>query len=515
MCSLIMVGVLSAADAAATPEATPASAASAQAPDPDRPSLVRAEGMVTLDYQLIPIRGDRPIDLMGFHVLNRVAEGLYLGIGGFAPLFKGEYGGFMAYDVTAHAQRRIRGHLFAAAGLAIGGGGGGKSVQQSKELSGTGGFVKGYVGLGYDFADFSVGANVARIKFKGSSIDDTRINAFVQVPFSYVVGPYASRGDAVGASSVPADAADSSEYTLTLGADNFSQIDPVGSYKGTIRVVDLQLAHYLSRSTYWYASFGVGYRGLPTYNQIIGGLGHRLRLGSRLDLLAQLGIGSGGYAPEKFDTGTGLLIAPKAGVELALTRRLGLVLSAGYLLAPEGTSKNLTYGAALSYHVRPQRDATGSRERAEDAWLRGHRFSLFSQAGSHIRYRDIDRPSIQLASLQFDSIVSDHFYVPVQAAVATNAYLGYPGYGEVLAGLGLQSRHRKGERFEFFGQLLGGTNVHGPIVKASVGVNLGLSDQLAIHASASKARATSSKDGDFRADYAALGIAWRFSLPGW
>lgn len=466
-----------------------------------------------LDYQIIPVPGDRPIDLMGFHVLNKVAEGLYVGIGGLAPLFKGEYGGFMAYDVIAHAQRKIRGPLFAQAGVALGGGGGGRSVEQSKALSGTGGFVKGYVGLGYEWPGLSVGANVARTAFKGSSIDGTRLNLFVQVPFSYTVGAYASAGEVFAESDAAAAAAGGNETTFTVGADQVSQIDPAGSYKGPVRLVDFQLAHYMTKSAYWYASFGVGYRGLPTYNQIVGGLGYRLRLTPQLDLHGQLGIGSGGYAPEKIDTGTGLLVYPKVGAELAITRHLGLVLSAGALIAPTGSSKNLTYGAALSYHMRPDREASGARDTADGLSYRGHRFSLFSQAGTHIRYRDIDRGSIHMASLQFDSIVGDHVYIPLQAAVATNAYLGYPGYGEVLAGVGLQTRHSKGDRFQFFGQLLGGVNVHGPTVKVGIGMNVGLSDPLAIHVSAGKARARSATDGNFEADYAALGITYRFSLP--
>jgi len=32
------------------------------------------------------------------------------------PLFEGEYGGFMILDVTAHAQHRISGKLFAERG---------------------------------------------------------------------------------------------------------------------------------------------------------------------------------------------------------------------------------------------------------------------------------------------------------------------------------------------------------------------------------------------------------------
>jgi hypothetical protein len=76
-------------------------------------------------------------------------------------------------------------------------------------------------------------------------------------------------------------------------------------------------------------------------------------------------------------------------------------------------------------------------------------------------------------------MLDDRWFIPVQAAVAYSAYLGYPGYGELLAGLGLQTRAVPGERLQAFGQLMAGTNVHGPAVKASAGLRYTLSDRLA------------------------------------
>src|SRR6478672_3410682 len=100
------------ADARASPQASPTSAQSAATADPQRSSLSRGEGLIVLDYQVIPVPHQPSLDLMGFHVLNKVAEGLYVGVGAYAPLVKGEYGGFMAFDVGASVQHRIRGPLF-------------------------------------------------------------------------------------------------------------------------------------------------------------------------------------------------------------------------------------------------------------------------------------------------------------------------------------------------------------------------------------------------------------------
>jgi len=471
--------------------------------------------MITLDYQVIPVPQAKSIDLLGFHVLSELTDWIYVGAGVYAPLVKGEYGGFAAFDVTVQAQRKIWGNLFADAGLSIGGGGGGKSQEHSKVLSGTGGFVKGYVGLGYDFVDFSVGANVARMKFKQSVIDNTQLNVFVQVPFSYFVGPYTSSGERLTAEDAQRVFDGASENTVTWGLDNLVQIDPEGSNRATIRLADLQFAHYMTGSTYWYASLGVGYGGLRLYNQIIGGLGYRLTVSPRVSLHSQLGLGSGGWSPDRINTGSGLLIYPKVSAEYSITKNFGLSLSAGYLFAPTGSSKNYTVGASLSYHIQSGRDDASAREASDGIVYRGLRCSLFQQTAFNVRVHDIDSANINMLSGQLDTTVSDHVYIPIQASVAYNAYQGHPGYGELLAGVGLQTIYDKDDRLQFFGQLLGGTNAHGPILKAGIGMNLGLSDRLAIFASAGRTLASSPKDINFKSDYVGLGMTYRFSVPSW
>ncbi len=516
--SLLVVGALN-GPAVATQEATPTQTApiepdAAESEGPVRPKLGRAEGMIVLDYQVVPVPREPSLDLLGFHVLAKLNDWMYLGVGGYAPLVKGAYGGFTAWDVAAHAQRRLWGNLFADGGISVGGGGGGKNKEHSKVLAGTGGFVKGYVGLGYDFTDFTVGANVARMKFNQSAIDSTQLNVFVQVPFSYAIGPYASSGEKLAVTDAQEDFANASENTLSFGLDNLVQIDPEGSNKATIRLVDLQFAHYMTSSTYWYASLGIGYHGMPLYNQVIGGLGYRFRASPRVDLHAQLGLGSGGWAPDRIDTGSGLLAYPKATAEYAINENIGLSVSAGYLFAPTGSSKNYTFGAALHYHLNPERGRSSERA-TSDGTLRGYRIGLFQQAALDVRDREVEGDRINMLSAQLDVIVGDHVYIPVQAAIGYEAYRGYPAYGELAAGVGLQSRYDRDTPLQFFGQLLGGTNPHGPIVKAGIGVNYGLGDHLAIYAAAGATVAIASNKTNFRSDNIGLGLTYRFSLPSW
>ncbi|NWG75595.1 MAG: hypothetical protein HXY24_13495, partial [Rubrivivax sp.] len=384
---------------------------------------------------------------------------------------------------------------------------------QSTALSGTGGFAKGYVGLGYDFGGVSLGAHLVKLKFRQSPIDDTLLNVSLQMPFSYSIGSYAIAGRTVAATDTQATFQDSSENTLSWGLDSLVQIYPEGSNKATIRLAELQFAHHVTRSAYWFASMGVGYRGLPLYNQAIGGIGYRWPASSRVNLRGQVGFGSGGYAPETIDTDSGLLVYPKVSVEYLITKRLGLGLSTGYLFAPRGSSRNYSLGVSLSYHLQSERDGPKSQEAPAVISYGGYRISLSRQTEFNVSSRDLGRPNIDLLSAQLDTIVSEHVYLPVKVAVAYNAYLGYPGYGEFLAGVGVQTKYHRGDRLQFFGQLLGGTNVHGPVLKAGVGMNYGLSDRLAIYVATGKTLAASPQAADFRADWAGLGMSYRFSVP--
>jgi hypothetical protein len=478
-------------------------------------SLRRNDAMIMLDYQVIRVPGDKPIDLMGLHVHNKVADGLYLGVGAYAPLLKGAYGGFMAFDVGAHLQQPLSSRLFATAGLAAGGGGGGRSIEQSKVLSGTGGFFKGYVGLGYEFAGFSVGANLARMKFNKSAIDGTQTNLFAQFPYSYLTGAHGSRGQALSPADARLAAEGAGENTLALVADNLRQIDPEGSNKGTIRIADLQYSHYFGRDTYGYAALGVGYRGLPIYNQFIGGVGQRVRLSPQVSVLGQLGIGSGGYSPDIIDTGAGLLVYPKVAVEYALTGNLGLAVSAGYLVAPRGTSKNQTFGVALVRHFRSGGESAAISDGGRTATHRAFRLGAFQQTETSVRYRALQRETLQMLGVQADMLVSEHWYLPLQASVAYTAYLGYPGYGELLAGVGYQRSIGPADRWQLFGQLMAGTNVHGPAVKASAGLRYLIDERWSVQASAGRFEARKSAGKRFSANSLALGLDYRFSIPDW
>ena len=494
-------------------------AAPACAADPA--AITPVQGLVTLDYQTVRVNGYPSIDLVGFHFLAPINDWLYLGVGGHAPLFKGEYGGLMAFDATVHAQRRLIGNVYGVLGASLGGGGGGKTVAQSKVISGSSGFTKAYAGLGYDFKSFAVGLQYSRLRFVNSALDGSQVGLQLLLPFSYLAGPYENAGQQFAmapGTTKPAGSAYADRDVASFGLDNLFQIRPQGSVKQTVNLVDVQYSHFIGPNQYVLFGGSVGYHGIVAYNQAYAGLGYHHAFSERFGINAQLALGSGGYAPERIDTGPGLLIHPKVSAEYLLSDKLGIAVSGGYLYAPRGSSRNATLGASLVYHVSPVARSGAVGEPGPALAFTGHRFHLYEQTQYKVRVGGAEPGNIKMLSVQVDNTLGRHLYVPVQGSIAMNSYFGLPGYGELLAGIGVQTLYAKGDRLQGFAQMLVGTNVHGLIAKPMVGLNLGLSDSLALYAQLGSTASLDAlgvypKEKQFRSYAAGLGLTYRFSLP--
>ncbi|MHC3995616.1 hypothetical protein ACXWTF_12395 [Thiomicrolovo sp. ZZH C-3] len=469
-------------------------------------------GLIVADYQVIPLTDSGTIDLFGMRYLQQLNSWLYFGVGFHAPLVEGDYGGFMTLDATLHAQYRIYEGLFIDAGATLGGGGGGSSIAQSKELSGTGGFGIGYIGVGYAFENgFSAGVNYARIKFQDSQIDSSQVNFFIEKSVDYSAGAYADAGKLVPDIYALLS---SHENILTFEMNNLFQIDPKGTNHKTINTIALQFSHFLDEANYLFIEAEIGYKGLPLYNQVLPGAGHRFALTPRLNLYGQVGVGSGGYSPDLIDTGSGLLVYPKASLEYLLGDTVGLALSGGYLAAPTGTSKNYTVGATLNYHLSTGRQHT----KASASRYKGFRLSLFPQTELNVKVAHADHHDVNMLSAQLDALLHENWYFATQVSVAYNDFRGYPGYGEILAGFGVQNHYTPSTRFQSFFQLLLGTNVDGVVFKPSVGTSYSLSDRFALYAQVGQIVSVNISDlyheeRPFSATSVGAGLTYRFSLP--
>lgn len=293
---------------------------------------------------------------------------------------------------------------------------------------------------------------------------------------------------------------------VSVGLNSYSQLDPVGSNKGTIHAVDLQSLRFLGEKTDLYYALGVGYKGLPIYNKVIGGIGSRFELSPRLNLFAQVGFGSGGYAQSLVDMGSDLLGYPKVSAEYMVTDCMGVAVIAGYLIAPDGTSKNVTFGLALNSHFGAAAKSESTNKRDEGEY-RGYRLSASNETKISTTFRGVKRSQVNLMNVQFDRMFKENFYMPICGSIALEAYRGYPGYGEVSVGLGTQSKYRETNPFQYFAELQAGANVEGPIVRAGVGMIYSLTDDIGLRGVASQTMGSER----FRSTNLELGITYRFS----
>lgn len=482
----------------------------------DQSALGHAGGMVMLDYAPITMTDGRKFDLLGAHYLHQLNDYLYFGAGLSGPMVGGDYGGFFAVDVTLHAQQKVFGNWFVDAGVGIGAGAGGDSVAGIITLSGTGLYLKKYVGFGYEGEHLNFGVNYSDIGIVGSPINDGTINFFIQKPIGYATGAYSDAGKAVSGNGGALRAHDS---IVSVEYNHVTQINPKGLYTGAIGLVSPQYSQFIDANNYVFFGLDLGYSGLIWYNQAQGGIGRRFSLSDNLNIYGQLGIGTGGWVTDTFDTGPGMVIYPKVKAEF-LWDRIGATVSAGYYFAPFGTSKNWTIGAGLNYHFG------GGAEGAKGSELKGVRLNLFDRQAFALYSNGIKQPNLNLAALQVDYAVNDHVYLAAQIAAATNHFKGYAGYVEGLVGAGWQSDLFFDDRLQGFAQVMYGMNdigidpqyEIGGLLYPAVGVSYSLGDKYAIYGQVGKTVSLDQylKPGpqnSFENWSVGLGMTYRFALP--
>lgn len=489
----------------------------------EQPVLSEARGLLMLDYSKLALKQGESFDLIGVHYLHQVNDWLYFGGGINGPILEGNYGGFFTVDTTVHVKKRIIGNWHFDAGLALGGGGGGASIQNIKTLSGSGRYTKKYLGLAYEADGIQYGVNYSKVRLSNSPINDSALNFYVQKPISFSVGSFGDAGR-----TVTADRSGPPEYDsdISFEVNHLSQINPQGSYRGSIGLISPQFSKFISKDDYWFLAADVGYRGLDWYNQMHGGIGRRISLSPKVKLYGQLGIGTGGWVTDTVKTGPGLLVYPKVKAEYLLNKNLGVSVSAGHLMAPRGSFKNWTVGAAINLHLPAKNTEPSGMNVDDEMTLSGMRINMFDNALLNVSHNKRSINNINMLALQLDYSMSDHFYIPFQLGAATNAYAGYAGYTEMALGLGVQSRYSKADKLQGFAQLmyglndLGVNNDHavGPLLSASIGVNYSLNERLAIYAKLGKTVSVnqyikSNYDNQFRSSSVGLGITYRFSSP--
>ena len=494
-------------------------AGSQEAETVDPSALTPAQGMLTLDYRKLTLKGGGSFDLLGVHYLHALNDWLYLGFGINGPLVEGAYGGFFTVDTTLAAQKKLSDNWFVHAGLSYGGGGGGATVRQIKTLSGSGRYLKKQVGLGYEFKGVQYSVNYVSTDIADSPIKSAGLGFQIQKPLSFQAGSLADAGKRVVPGHLSFRDHDS---IVSLELGQMTQIKAKGSYRGAIGLVSPQFSQFFSQDHYLYFGFDLGVTGLDWYNQIHGGVGRKIALSPSWNLYAQVGLGSGGWVTDTIDTGAGLLVYPKLKAEYLWDKDTGVSLSAGYLAAPKGSSRNVVVGLALNSRLSGGAVSPDSAD--ADLRLHGLRIHLYNNELRGLNHNGQNRHKLAMSVLQVDSVINKSLYIPVQIGGATSDFNGYAGYAEMFAGLGWHSA--SGKKLQTFAQLMIGLNDlgvnkqedPGPLLNASIGMNYALNDRLAIYGQIGKTASInpylrSHHKNNFESTSLGLGLSYRFALP--
>ena len=481
-----------------------------------------SSGIVMLDYKSLNLTDGGGFDLFGIHYLHQLNDWLYVGASVNGPMFEGDFGGFFALGATIHAQTEIFDNWTIDGGVSIGAGAGGDSIGGIKELSGTGSYANAYIGVGYSLHNTIIGLNYSYTTVDGSRINDRTFGIFIQSPVSFQVGSYGNSGSGISSENFRYPDRDT---IVSFELNQLSQIDPSGAYKGNIGLVSAQFSHFVSKRDYVFFGLDLGYSGLMWYNQVQGGYGRRVSLSDRLNGYVQLGIGSSGWVTDTIDTGSGVVMYPKVKLEHQWENGLGLFASAGYLFAPNGSSRNWTMGVGLSYDLFPA-DTNFVEYSAGDFAFNGIRINALYNLAHNVVQNGEEINDLQLLTFQFDYSLGENWYIPLQIGAAMNSYKGYAGYAEALFGIGWQSSFSKDDRFQWFAQSLYGMNdigiseIHdaGPILNLSMGMNYSLTDTLALHARIGRTISINQYimddyDNFFEYNVVGMGLTYRFSIP--
>lgn len=488
---------------------------------PEGSRLSDVNGLFMLDYQSLDLTSGGTFDLHGVHYLHQINDWFYAGFGVSAPMFEGDYGGFFSADFTLHAQKKVFGNFFVDAGVSAGAAAGGTSFAGIKSLSGDGTFLETYAGAGYDFGGYSLGVNYSKVQVANSPINDTALTFFFQKNLSYSVGQYDDTGQ-------PVDPADfgvlGNETILGFEYSNLTQINPTGTYGGNIGLVSPHLTQFYNAEDYVFIELDLGASGLVWYNQSQVGFGRRFSLTDDINLYAQLGIGSGGWVTDAFDTGPGFVVYPKVRAEYMFNNTIGVFASAGYLAAPFGTSRNWTLGAGVNFHNPSASAAMSADGEGDGVGLNGLRLSLFGRYSFGVENQVGPVNDLYMAPIQADYKFAPNWYASLQIAPAVNAYAGFAGYVEGYAGVGWESDPFLDGRLQGYGQVLAGLNDTktnpGILLAPSVGLNYNLTDQYSIYGQVGRSFSVgqflgSSNPNSFKSTSVGLGLSYRFGVPTW
>ncbi|NAS10753.1 hypothetical protein [Poritiphilus flavus] len=483
------------------------------------PARKTQNGLFVIDFLPVEIPStsasvtEDDMGLTGLHY-NLDFNNFYTGLGIYGAV-SGERGGFFTLGINAGYRAFLGQHFFLDAGVHFGGGGGAAAPD------GGGAFILPHLSLGLNFNRFALTGGYSHINFfDGGKIRGEQLYLALQLPLKLQYASFADAGKSFAPGQLKSSTWDRKPRRMSfmLHLNNLSvqgdsqDILGVSLDDSTIRLAGFELNSYFGGNWLFFLKADGAYDGIPAgYMNILLGAGHHFSLNkNRTNILAKFGVGAGGGGG--VDTQGGVLIYPDISLEQHLFSNLYLAVNKGFLMSPNSHFIASTLGFGLKYYS----DFNGVKT---DYELTRSRFKAFEIIVKQDVVLDADRemnPTENLfqISLQLNYLLSRNFYLAGQTSFANFGNAG--AYAEGLVGPGLQTNYFMNNSVNLFAQVLGGgagggdiSTGEGLVVKPSAGLNLKLSDQLALRAAAGYLTAT---NGDLSSVFGNLGLSYRLSF---
>lgn len=466
--------------------------------------ILLVDNRVRAGYEELTLPGNEKLGLLGLGYLfdSKLDEqtSFYYGLGVYSAV-SGQRGGFF----TGGGEFGLRyqaGRLVLDGGLFVGGGGGGAAPQ------GGGLMLRPHAALLYDFGKFALGLEYSKVSFPNGNIDSDQFGLVAEYSFQSVFADDDKVDDLSGL-----DLRLASVY-LAPTLQHYSPTSSAREATGVqeITLAGIELGRYINGNLYFFLESAGAFRGdADGYAELLGGMGYRYPVTDRIALQARLGAGAAGGGA--IDTGGGFIYKANLGAEVAMTDTLSLGLDYGIIDAPDGTFEaemariTLRYGLEMAaVSTTPSR--LGPEDVSPGKWAL--RLSHVTYLSDPTLRKDAGGGDVNLIAMKADRMLSDHFYLTGQAAVAYEGDAG--GYATGLFGIGYN--HMLSDRLAIRAELLagsaggGGINTGGGIVQPMAGLTWKLTKNLDFALMAGKLR---SMRGDLDTTVLDAGLVYRFN----
>ncbi|HJV89322.1 MAG TPA: hypothetical protein VJ623_03375 [Holophagaceae bacterium] len=477
-----------------------ASALAAQTPD------VRELPMeARLSWQTLRMPSPaEPMGLMGLELLREHDHGFAWGLGGYGAL-TGDRGGFITMGLAGAWRPVLTDNLHLDLGAFCGGGGAGRA------FVGGGWMVEGHAGLDWQAETWRLGAAYERIRFPNGDINTGQWRLSFARPFGL------RRSGSPIALAFPDLGWRELEVAFTA-----SRYRPEGGYRtdGTperdVDLVGLQTA--LGLGDHAFATLelaGAHGGGADGYMEGLLGLGWRWGLDQGDRWRAHFRLAAGPAGGGRLDVGGGFAWKGALGLEARVGASTVLTAETGYLAAPGGGYRAITWQVGLGRRFGVA--MPGGRPSAPSDTFADQPWRLEAGLAELTDPRRGDAPGggpVRLASLRLALPLTPRFYLAGEAAFGTSGRAG--GYAEGLLGVGVESAPLQGPGTSAFAELAlgagggGGLETRGgALIQPVLGLHQPLADGLDLTFRVGRTRAL---HGGLDSPMVALGLRWRTSV---